>query len=172
MVEVLTPRARLSASQRRRLGVVLVGLAALVAVIFGQATFAPQAFRLTALVFDAYQLIKPREATDPPVAVIDIDETSIGKLGQWPWSRRTVAEMVTQASGLGAAAIGFDIVFSEPDRTAPARLVEEMRRQGIAIDIGTDQPDPDLQLGAWDRAQQRDHGTATGAEGRLFLSGA
>lgn len=146
MVEVLTPRARLSASQRRRLGVVLVGLAALVAVIFGQATFAPQAFRLTALVFDAYQLIKPREATDPPVAVIDIDETSIGKLGQWPWSRRTVAEMVTQASGLGAAAIGFDIVFSEPDRTAPARLVEEMRRQGIAIDIGTDLPDPDLQL--------------------------
>ncbi len=121
-------------------------MAALIAVLVGHATFAPQAFRLTALVFDAYQLVKPRDATDPPVAVIDIDEASIGKLGQWPWSRRTVAEMVTQASGLGAAAIGFDIVFSEPDRTAPMRLVEEMRRQGVSIEVAQNLPDPDALL--------------------------
>ncbi len=140
-----SPR-RLSSSQRRRLAVILVGMAALVGVIAAHAAFTPQAFRLTALVFDAYQLIKPREATDPPVAVIDIDEASIGKLGQWPWSRSTVAEIVTRASGLGAAAIGFDIVFSEPDRTAPARLVEEMRRQGVAIEVGPDLPDPDALL--------------------------
>ena len=140
------PQRRLSSSQRRRLGVILIGAAALTAVITAHAALASQAFRLTALVFDAYQVIKPREATDPPVAIIDIDEASIGKQGQWPWSRRTVAELVTRASGLGAAAIGFDIVFSEPDRTAPARLVDEMRRQGIAIDIGADLPDPDKQL--------------------------
>lgn len=141
-----SPRRRLSSSQRRKLGVMLMGVAALVAVITAHAAFAPQAFRLTSLVFDTYQTIKLRDATDPPVAVIDIDEASIGTLGQWPWSRRTVAEIVTRASGLGAAAIGFDIVFSEPDRTAPARLVEEMRRQGIAIEVGPDLPDPDAQL--------------------------
>jgi adenylate cyclase len=140
------PRRRLSASQRRKLGVLLVGAAALTAVVTAHAALASQAFRLSALVFDAYQVIKPRAATDPPVAVIDIDETSIGKLGQWPWSRSTVADMVSRASGLGAAAIGFDIVFSEPDRTAPARLVEEMRRQGIAIETGPDLPDPDETL--------------------------
>lgn len=146
MAKAPSPRRRLSSSRRRKLGVMLMGVAALVAVITAHAAFAPQAFRLTALVFDAYQTIKPRDATDPPVAVIDIDEASIGTLGQWPWSRRTVAEIVTRASGLGAAAIGFDIVFSEPDRTAPARLVEEMRRQGIAIEVGPDLPDPDAQL--------------------------
>lgn len=146
MVATKPSLRRLSSSQRRRLAVILAGMAALLAVIFGQAAFAPQAFRLTALVFDAYQLIKPRAATDPPVAVIDIDEASIGKLGQWPWSRSTVAGIVTQASGLGAAAIGFDIVFSEPDRTAPARLVDEMRRQGVAIEVGADLPDPDAEL--------------------------
>jgi adenylate cyclase len=140
------PRRRLSASQRRKLGVLLVGAAALTAVVTAHAALAPQAFRLSALVFDAYQVIKPRAATDPPVAVIDIDEASIGKLGQWPWSRSTVADMVNRASGLGAAAIGFDIVFSEPDRTAPARLVDEMRRQGIAIETGPDLPDPDEAL--------------------------
>lgn len=141
-------RRRLSASQRRKLGVILMGAAALAAVITAHAAFAPQAFRLTALVFDAYQVMKPRDATDPPVAVIDIDEASIERLGQWPWSRSTVAEIVTRASGLGAAAIGFDVVFSEPDRTAPARLVETMRRQGVAIEIGSDLPDPDAALAA------------------------
>ncbi|MGQ2969340.1 MAG: CHASE2 domain-containing protein [Allorhizobium sp.] len=146
MAMASSPRRRLSSSQRRKLGVMLMGVAALVAVITAHAAFAPQAFRLTALVFDTYQTLKPRDATDPPVAVIDIDEASIGTLGQWPWSRRTVAEIVTRASGLGAAAIGFDIVFSEPDRTAPARLVEEMRRQGIMIEVGPDLPDPDAQL--------------------------
>jgi len=148
MVKTQGSPRRLSSSQRRRLAVILVGMAALIGVIAAHAAFAPQAFRLTALVFDAYQLIKPREATDPPVAVIDIDEASIGKLGQWPWSRSTVAEIVTRASGLGAAAIGFDIVFSEPDRTAPARLVEEMRRQGVVIEVGPDLPDPDALLAA------------------------
>ncbi|MEC9462809.1 MAG: adenylate/guanylate cyclase domain-containing protein [Pseudomonadota bacterium] len=146
MAAAQPPRRRLSSSQRRKLGVSLIGAAALSAVLTAHAAFAPQAFRLTALVFDTYQTLKPREATDPPVAVIDIDEASIGKLGQWPWSRSTVAEIVERASGLGAAAIGFDIVFSEPDRTAPGRLVEEMRRQGIAIEVGSGLPDPDAQL--------------------------
>lgn len=146
MAAAHTPRRRLSSSQRRKLGVSLIGAAALSAVLTAHAAFAPQAFRLTALVFDTYQTLKPREATDPPVAVIDIDEASIGQLGQWPWSRRTVAEIVERASGLGAAAIGFDIVFSEPDRTAPGRLVEEMRAQGIAIEVGSGLPDPDAQL--------------------------
>jgi adenylate cyclase len=139
-------RRRLSASQRRKLGVLFVGVVALVGVLAAHAVFSPQAFRLTALVFDAYQTFKPRAATDPPVAVIDIDETSIRTLGQWPWSRSTVADIVNRATGLGAAAIGFDVVFSEPDRTAPARLVEEMRRQGLSIEIGSDLPDPDARL--------------------------
>lgn len=125
----------------------LIGAAALTGFITLQAIFAGQAFRLTALVFDSYQSIKPRVATDPPVAVIDIDEASIARLGQWPWSRRVVADMVVRASGLGAAAIGFDIVFSEPDRTAPSRLIEEMRRQGVSLEIATAAlPDPDLAL--------------------------
>jgi adenylate cyclase len=125
----------------------LVGAAALTGLITLHAVFADQAFRLTSLVFDSYQTFKPREATDPPVLVIDIDEASITKLGQWPWSRSVVAEMVTQASALGAAAIGFDIVFSEPDRTAPSRLIEAMRRQGVALDVAAASlPDPDTAL--------------------------
>src|SRR5919112_6393905 len=70
--------------------------------------------------FDAYQLIQPRIATQRPVVIVDIDEDSLKDRGQWPWARTLVAEMVTRLTRAGAAAIAFDAVFAEPDRTSPA----------------------------------------------------
>src|SRR5437868_4863525 len=72
------------------------------------------------LVFDNYQRLQPR-AYDPnlPVRIADIDEKSLAKFGQWPWSRVTVAKVVDRLRELGAAVIAFDVLFAEPDRTAP-----------------------------------------------------
>jgi adenylate cyclase len=70
--------------------------------------------------FDLFQVIKPREATQRPVVIVDIDEPSLQKLGQWPWPRTRVAELITKLTKLGAAAIGFDVVFAEADRMSPA----------------------------------------------------
>ncbi len=70
--------------------------------------------------FDMYQIIQPRVTTQRPVVIVDIDEKSLGKLGQWPWPRTRVADLVKQLTDLGAAAIAFDIVFAEPDRLSPA----------------------------------------------------
>src|SRR5436189_2422287 len=69
--------------------------------------------------FDIFQVIKPRVATLRPVVIVDIDEESLRKLGQWPWPRTRVADLITSLTKLGAAAIAFDIVFSEPDRLSP-----------------------------------------------------
>jgi adenylate cyclase len=69
--------------------------------------------------FDAYQIIQPREVTQRPVVIVDIDEKSLAKYGQWPWPRTRVADLVRRLSGSGAAAIAFDIVFAEPDRLSP-----------------------------------------------------
>ncbi|HET7125466.1 MAG TPA: adenylate/guanylate cyclase domain-containing protein [Bradyrhizobium sp.] len=66
--------------------------------------------------FDTFQLIYPRVKTVKPVTIIDIDEKSLAKLGQWPWPRTRIADMVINLTSLGAAVIAFDIVFSEPDR--------------------------------------------------------
>jgi adenylate cyclase len=73
-------------------------------------------------VFDFYQTILPRQSTARPVAIVDIDETSLAALGQWPWPRTRVAEIVTKLEALGALAIGFDVVFAEPDRMSPASI--------------------------------------------------
>ncbi len=79
---------------------------------------------LRTVVFDFYQNLKPRRADQFPVVIVDIDEDSLSALGHWPWPRTVLADMVERLSGLGAAAIGFDIVFAEPDRLSPRRLAE------------------------------------------------
>ena len=72
--------------------------------------------------FDAYQSLLPRQSTARPVVIADIDERSIAALGQWPWPRTQMADLVTKLKALGALAIGFDVVFPEPDRMSPASI--------------------------------------------------
>lgn len=71
--------------------------------------------------FDQYQRWQPRVYEAQPVRIVDIDEASLAKIGQWPWSRQKLADLVDQLDAKGAAAIGFDVVFAEPDRTSPRR---------------------------------------------------
>src|SRR5579864_7138646 len=58
--------------------------------------------------FDTYQLIEPRKKTARPVRIIDLDEASLAKYGQWPWPRTRVADLVTELTKLGAVGVGFD----------------------------------------------------------------
>ncbi len=74
------------------------------------------------LVFDQYQRWQPRVWHDTAVRIIDVDEESLARIGQWPWPRTHMAEMVRLAQAGQAAAIGFDMGFSEPDRTSPAAM--------------------------------------------------
>ena len=80
---------------------------------------------MRAQLFDYYQLSKPREHPETPYAlVIDIDEESLEKIGQWPWPRTQIAEMLINIFNDGASAIATDVMFSEPDRTTPSRVAE------------------------------------------------
>ncbi len=72
--------------------------------------------------FDGYQRVFPRERKSAPAIVVEIDESSLLRFGQWPWPRTLMAKLVEKISGLGARAIGFDILFPEPDRYSPAAL--------------------------------------------------
>jgi adenylate cyclase len=74
--------------------------------------------------FDFFQTLKPREYVPAPVRIVDLDDESLEKLGQWPWPRVLLAQLVERLSHAGAAVIAFDIVFAEPDRTSPSRVVE------------------------------------------------
>jgi adenylate cyclase len=84
---------------------------------------------LRARTFDFFQVLRPRPQEIRPVVIVDIDEASLKATGQWPWPRTTVADLVTQITQLGAVAIGFDIIFPEPDRMSPA--IAERSFRGI-----------------------------------------
>jgi adenylate cyclase len=77
--------------------------------------------------FDQLQRLSPRENASLPIRIIDIDEVSLAAVGQWPWPRHTLAELVDHLSELGAAAIVFDMLFAEPDRMSLAQLMADPR---------------------------------------------
>src|ERR1700729_1441246 len=77
--------------------------------------------------FDTYQRIEPRVKTARPVTIVDIDEKSLSKFGQWPCRGRRIADMVINLTRLGAVAVGFDMVFAEPDRLNPDAVADTMR---------------------------------------------
>lgn len=122
--------ARLSNTFRRRIGLTLPGLAAVLLVLLLQSLQLGALERVGLLLFDSYQRLAPRPYEDAAVKIVDIDDETVSKLGQWPWPRTTMADLTQRLTNAGAAAIAFDIVFSEPDRTSPARIAEQLRKEG------------------------------------------
>lgn len=92
---------------------------------------------LRAASLDLYQHLKPRAAVAAtPVVTIEIDDAALKAIGQWPWPRARLAELTTRLSEEGAAAIVFDILFSEPDRLSPQRVAQELGIGNPAV-LGT-----------------------------------
>lgn len=98
------------------------------------------------LVFDQYQRWYPRAYQDVGVRIVDIDDESLARLGQWPWPRDKIAKLTAALKKAGASSIGFDMLFSEPDRTSPSAFIHrwplntEVKNQIAAL------PDPDEQF--------------------------
>ncbi len=100
---------------------VLPALVLIAALLFKNLTLVADELQLK--VFDTFQRIQPRIYEPQPVKLLDIDDESLRRIGQWPWPRTLLAEMVAKLANLGAAAIVFDVVFAEPDRTSPANIL-------------------------------------------------
>lgn len=100
----------------------------------------PQAFApLGELLWDSYQRQSPRPANpDPAVVMIDIDESSLRRLGQWPWPRDMLGDLVDRLGQAGAAAIAFDMAFAEADRTSLATLAPRLKARGTEIALPED----------------------------------
>src|SRR5215831_11345820 len=90
-----------------------------------QDPFFVRALRLIA--FDHFQRLDPPKY-DPelPVRIVDIDEASLAKIGQWPWPRTTVRDLLAELAAKGAAVVAFDVLFAEPDRTSLEAIVKQL----------------------------------------------
>src|SRR5262245_64959790 len=72
--------------------------------------------------FDAYQYRLPRARVSAPAVIVEIDEASLARHGQWPWPRTLLAKLVVRVAAAGPAAIGIDILMPESDRLSPGAL--------------------------------------------------
>src|SRR5262245_35695693 len=63
-------------------------------------------------VFDLYQRARPRPSADMemPVRIVDLDDESLRRLGQWPWPRNQVARLIDALNEQGVRVIAMDIV--------------------------------------------------------------
>ncbi|MEM1112264.1 MAG: CHASE2 domain-containing protein [Pseudomonadota bacterium] len=76
--------------------------------------------------FDSYQKSEPRSPQSQPVTIVAIDETSLAQVGQWPWPRNRLAQLIDAINGYGPAAIGLDMYMPEADQTSPALVAENL----------------------------------------------
>jgi adenylate cyclase len=132
---------------RRRLLLPILLPAVLIA-LGAAATVRPPtlALRLRHAIFDSYQRWQPRADHTVSVRVIDIDGESLERVGQWPWPRSRLAELLERAHALGARAIALDLALAEPDRTAPQRLAQQWNAGPALTSALRALPDPDAQL--------------------------
>lgn len=112
------PSTQRSYGRITAVGVALLG--GLAALIFAEPRWN---LRLQTGWLDTYQRIKPRDVVSAPATIVAIDERSLARLGQWPWPRTVLAELLRDIESYEPSAIGLDVMMPEPDRLSPERLL-------------------------------------------------
>lgn len=117
---------------------VVTGLLVLLALLHASGTWPSDGLsRLDARLYDIrLELTMPR-TMDERVVIIDIDEHSLARLGQWPWSREHVADLVTELiTRQQVAALGIDAVFAERDRSSGLHELQALAQNQLSHQAG------------------------------------
>ena len=88
--------------------------------------------RIGYLNYDFYQNIFEKNFSTNKVIIVDIDEESIKKLGQFPWRRDIHSIILDKLQSANVALVAFDIFFSETDKQNPKKILTEFN---IVADI-------------------------------------
>jgi adenylate cyclase len=109
---------------------VLLAAALLVAAVMLRVADPEPVSRLRLSVFDTYLNLAPRTLDAAlPVRIVDIDNASLARVGQWPWPRTHLAAMVERLKGAGARTVTLDLILAEPDRLSPGEFAKLFKEQ-------------------------------------------
>jgi adenylate cyclase len=93
--------------------------------------------RLEAALYDLKIRLFRAQGMDERIAIVDIDERSLREVGRWPWSRDKTAQLTRNLfEQYGVAAVGFDVVFSEPDQSSGLPVLDRLARTSLAGEAG------------------------------------
>lgn len=91
--------------------------------------------RLDEALYDRRLQLTMPQTLDERIVIIDIDERSLARVGQWPWSRARVAALVRELTERQqVAALALDAVFAEPDRSSGLQNLERLAREDLQHD--------------------------------------
>ena len=111
------PPARLPRLRRLRTALWGLGVTALVAAA---TLFRPPLLQLIEYkIFDTHLATTVGERSPLEPVLVNIDETSLQKYGQWPWPRSRVAALLTRLAAMKPAAVAVDLLFPEAERVSP-----------------------------------------------------
>lgn len=120
----------------RRLVLLILLAGLLMALVVGLGRplgFAPAA-HIDRFLLDTLLVRTASDTHSPDTVVVDIDEASLSALGQWPWPRYRVAELIKRIAAEHPSAIAMDIVFSEADRASLMDIQKTFKRD-FGIDV-------------------------------------
>jgi adenylate cyclase len=93
--------------------------------------------KLDAALYDLKVQLFQVKAVDERIVIADIDERSLEEIGRWPWPRDKMAQMASNLfEQYGVAALGFDVIFAEPDQSSGLPVLEKLARGPLAGDAG------------------------------------
>ncbi len=83
--------------------------------------------RLDRLIYDIRLRATMPRTLDPRIVIVDVDDASLARQGQWPWARDKIAGLTTELlSRQQVAVLGFDVMFLEPDRSSGLERLRDM----------------------------------------------
>ena len=96
-----------------------------------------------------------RHPASDNIVIVKIDNASLRKVGNWPWSRSAHAKLVDQLTKMGARSINFDIMFAyrgDPEGDAAfARSLEKSGRVTLPVALRRNEKTPIVPLADFSR---------------------
>jgi serine/threonine-protein kinase len=66
---------------------------------------------------------------EQPITILAIDSQSIRRIGDWPWPRSRIADMVRLISENGAKALGVCLLYARPDMSPGLVYIRELKKE-------------------------------------------
>ena len=114
------------------------GIVLLILLVFFKIQDSNFVMKVENISYDAYQNLFIEKDNYDGVVIVDIDEKSIGEIGQFPWRRDIFAKLINRLNQYGSSVIAFDIFFSEEDKQNPKKILDEFNIENDKV-IDSDQ---------------------------------
>ena len=88
------------------------------------------------LIYDTRLRATMPRTLDTRIVIVDVDDASLARQGQWPWARDKLARLTTELlNRQQAAVLGFDVMFVEPDRSSGLERLRQIASSGAFRDM-------------------------------------